>query len=111
MEKTEIKKKIRTLDIILAFMFACIVVFTVTMIIVFMRMGSVPDTLIVAVFAFFGLEAGMCGWIKTTKDRLNKKLEDLKDEGRDIITDDLCHNDGTGNGSFEENAGEPEIFG
>lgn len=79
MNRDEIKRKIRTMDIILVFMFACILAFTITMIAVFLRMGGVPDTLIVAVFAFFGFEAGVMGWIKTTKT----KLEGMADERSD----------------------------
>lgn len=111
MEKKEIKKQIRTMDIILAFMFTCITIFTIVMIIVFRQMGAVPDTLIVAVFAFFGLEAGMCGWIKTTKDKLNKKLEGLKDERCNDTTGDLCSDDSSDNRGSESDAGGPEIFG
>jgi len=70
------KKRIRTMDIILVFLFACMAAFIVTMIAVFLRMGSVPDTLIVSVFAFFSLECGVMGWIKTTKTKLEETLND-----------------------------------
>lgn len=70
------KKRIRTMDVILVFLFTCMAAFIVTMIVVFLRMGSVPDTLIVSVFAFFGLECGVMGWIKTTKTKLEEALND-----------------------------------
>ncbi len=74
MNKDEAKKKIRMMDAILVFLFVCMVVFITTMIVVFLQMGSVPDTLIVSVFAFFGLECGVMGWIKTTKARLEGRV-------------------------------------
>lgn len=58
---------------IFTFLFA----FVVAVFIVFNASGgSEPSTLIVAVFAFCGLESGVLGWIKTYKERmkLNEEL-------------------------------------
>lgn len=49
---------------VVAAMLISVAAFTVTMIVVFLRMGSVPDTLITAFFAFAGGEAGVLGLIR-----------------------------------------------
>lgn len=74
MNERQIKKKLKTMDLILAVLLTVMILFIITMVWVFLRMGAVPDTLIVSVFAFFGLECGVMGWIKTTKTRLEDKL-------------------------------------
>lgn len=43
--------------------------FTVTMIVVYIRTGGVPDTLITAFFAFAGGEAGFLGLIKHSDNK------------------------------------------
>ena len=84
--ETEIKRKIKFMDAALVFVFTCVVVFIVVMIAVFLRMGAVPDTLIVSVFAFFGLECGVMGWIKTTKTKLE---DELNGKSNDVVIDQL----------------------
>lgn len=49
---------------VVAAMLISVAAFTVTMIVVFLKMGSVPDTLITAFFAFAGGEAGVLGLIR-----------------------------------------------
>ena len=90
MNDKQIKKKLKTMDLILAVLLTVMVLFIITMVWVFLRMGAVPDTLIVSVFAFFGLECGVMGWIKTTKDRLEDKLYEtgnLSDSTVDVQRD------------------------
>lgn len=67
--KTKAKKRMGTMDLILLLVFLCLVIFTVTMIALFTKYGSVPDTLVTCVFATLGGECGILGWIKTTKEK------------------------------------------
>ena len=57
------------MDTILIIMGAFLLCFIVTMIVIFIVTGSTPDTLIQCVFGLGGLEGGVMGWIKTTKER------------------------------------------
>ena len=57
------------MDTILIIMGAFLLCFIVTMIVIFIVTGSTPDTLIQCVFGLGGLEGGVLGWIKTTKER------------------------------------------
>lgn len=61
-------EKIKTSNIILIFLAAFLLVFTIVMIILFIKFQSVPDTLITSVFGFFGCgEAGCLAMIKAMK--------------------------------------------
>lgn len=55
----------KTLIIVGAFLLC----FTVAMIVIFIKKDSIPDTLVQCVFGLGGLEGGVLGWIKTTKER------------------------------------------
>ena len=57
------------MDTILIILGAFLLCFIVTMIVIFIVTGSTPDTLIQCVFGLGGLEGGVLGWIKTTKER------------------------------------------
>lgn len=59
----------KTMDVILILIGVFLLLFTVTMTIVFIVCGSVPDTLITCVFAALGGECGVMGWIKTAKEK------------------------------------------
>lgn len=74
------KKKLKTMDVALVVLLLMMIIFTVTMIWIFLRVGSVPDTLITAVFAVMGGECGILGWIKTTKEKKTSKQEEKDDE-------------------------------
>lgn len=73
------KKKLGTMDKILIIVAVMLVTFTVTMIIIFCRVGVAPDTLISAVFATLGGECGVLGWIKTTKERNQVRRWEVED--------------------------------
>ncbi len=76
------KKKIGTMDVILIFLGAALIAFTVCMIKLFCEYGSVPEVLVTCVFGAITGECGFMGWIKTTKDRKQERkweLEDRKD--------------------------------
>ena len=60
-----------TTDKAIAFSAVMLVLFTITMIVIFCIFQNVPDTLIVSFFGAFGLEGGYCAFIhKTKKDAL-----------------------------------------
>ena len=56
--------------------------FTVTMIVLFVRLGTEPATLETCVFAALGGECGVMGWIKTTKERYRERQWQREDEER-----------------------------
>lgn len=68
-KKDKQKKEIRTMDLILIIVGLLLISFTVSMILIFRKYGSVPDTLITCVFAALAGECGVMGIIKTTKIR------------------------------------------
>ena len=69
------------MDVILVILAIIVIAFTITMIIIFVNTGSIPDTLVGCVFAACTGELGVMGWIKSTKDKyLNKELEDARNE-------------------------------
>lgn len=62
------KKRIDiTTDVALLFSAIMLILFTITMIVIFCVYQSVPDSLIVAFFGAFGLEGGYCAFIHKTK--------------------------------------------
>lgn len=78
---TRIKKSRKTMDVILVILAIIVIAFTITMIIIFVNTGSIPDTLVGCVFAACTGELGVMGWIKSTKDKyLNKELEEARIE-------------------------------
>lgn len=70
------KKERKTSNVILAVMSIFLLIFIVTMIIIFMRQGAVPDTLITCVFAACTGEVSVLGWIKTTKEKNKEGTND-----------------------------------
>lgn len=77
----KIQKSMKTMDIILVIMGALIIAFTVTMIILYVKTGGVPDTLVGCFFGACTGEFGVMGWIKSTKDKYLKR--DIKKEDKD----------------------------
>lgn len=63
-KRTQKKKRIKFSKIIVSLVLLSVLVFTVTMVAVFVRSGSVPDSLVTAFFAFAGGEAGVLGLIR-----------------------------------------------
>lgn len=73
---TKITRSRKVMDLVLVIIALIVVAFTVTMIIVYVKTGGVPDTLIGCVFAACTGELGVMGWIKNTKEKyLNRELE------------------------------------
>lgn len=80
--KSRQSKKTGMMNIILFVVGVVLLVFTVTMIIIYINTGAVPDTLITCVFATLGGECGAMAWIKTTKERKQEREWQLEDEER-----------------------------
>lgn len=72
-------RKAGMMDRILLLLGAFLLVFTVSMVIVFICCGSIPDTLVTAVFAICGAEGGIMGWIKNSKERVQSRKWELDD--------------------------------
>lgn len=88
-------KKAGTLNLVLILVFAFFLWFNWQMLDIFRVCGSIPETYACAVIAATIGEAGICGWIRTTKDRRrehrweaeargNEKQEQTNEEREDI---------------------------
>ena len=73
------KKKLKTMDLILVIVGVLLLAFTVTMIIIYINTGGIPDTLCTCFFAALGGECGVMGWIKSTKERYRERRYELAD--------------------------------
>ena len=73
------KKKVRTMDVVLAINAVFLLLFIVTMLVLYYITGAIPDTLCTCVFAICGGECGVMGWIKTTKERQKDRQYELED--------------------------------
>ena len=102
-------KKLGTMDLILLLLGIFLALFTAAMTVIHCITGSTPDTLITCVFGICGVEGGVMGWIKTSKNKLQK----LKSER------ETCNNSGENsncslnyceeNEDFEETTEIPEV--
>lgn len=77
------KKKAGVMNVALIILLVITLAFTGAMIYLFMQYQAVPDTLITCFFAVAGGECGILGWIKTTKERKQKREWQIEDEERD----------------------------
>lgn len=66
-KRSQDKKKLSGLDKYVIFSFACLIIFTVTEIVIQAVTGSVQDTLITCFFSAFGGELLLCAMIKRLK--------------------------------------------
>lgn len=73
------KKKRRTMDVILIVLALFLLVFVVVMLWMYYVTGGIPDTLCTCVFGICGGECGVMGWIKTTKERKQERKYTLQD--------------------------------
>lgn len=62
-----------------ALMLLSVLIFTIIMIIVFCAKDAVPDELIIAFFAFWGIEGGAMAWIKNTDTKNQRKKKKSKE--------------------------------
>lgn len=60
-----------------------VVAFTVTMIVVYIKTGGIPDTLVEAFFRFFGWEAGALGLIRYGKSKYDSSATSNSSAGGD----------------------------
>lgn len=81
-KKKKNENYLRTMDLILVVVGILLISFTISMILLFEKYGSVPDTLITCVFAALAGECGIMGWIKTTKEKNKDREWFLEDEKR-----------------------------
>lgn len=63
------KKKMRTSDKVLIVIAIILISFTITNLVIFTKMGMVPDTLITVVFSAALGEFGFLAWIRNTKQK------------------------------------------
>lgn len=75
--------RLGTLNIILFIVGAFFVWFNWQMILTYRMYGSIPETYACAVVAATIGEAGICGWIRTTKDRKRERRWELQDRNRE----------------------------
>ena len=73
------KKRIGVMDKILVIIALATAVFISVMILIFIRCGSIPDTLCACYFGFVGGECGVMGWIKNVKERRTEREYELED--------------------------------
>lgn len=73
------KKKIKTMDVILAALAVFLLLFIAIMLVLYYLTGGIPDTLCTCVFGLCGGECGAMAWIRTNKDK--QKNEEREAEG------------------------------
>lgn len=83
------KQKLGTMDLILLVIGIFLALFTATMIVIHCITGSTPDTLITCVFGICGIEGGVMGWIKTSKNKLQKLKSKQENSNLNEITEIL----------------------
>jgi len=71
--------KLKTMDLILIIIAVFLLTFTITMIWIFLAYGQIPDTLVTSVFLITGGECGAMAWIKTSKQRIQERKNELED--------------------------------
>ena len=84
-------KKVGTLNLVLMFVGAFFIWFNWQMILVFRECGSMPETYACAVVAATIGECGICGWIRTNKDKQQDRKWQKQDEkeGREQNDSDM----------------------
>lgn len=78
-------KRMGAMDKILIVLGVFLLCFIVAMVVIFIKKDSIPDTLVQCVFGACGLEGGVMGWIKTTKERRQDRRwarQDARDAAR-----------------------------
>lgn len=82
------EKGMGAMDRILIVLGLFLLCFIVAMTVIYIRMGGIPDTLVQCVFGACGLEGGIMGWIKTTKDRRRERRwerQDAREAARNVF--------------------------
>ena len=76
----KIVAKVGTLNLVLILVFAFFIWFNWQMLEIFREYASIPETYACAVIAATIGEAGICGWIRTTKDKKREHQSEIKSE-------------------------------
>ena len=74
------KRQIKTMDLILVILGVSTLIFTVTMIVIFVKFQQEPSTLIGCWFGSVLGEGGCMGWIRTTKEKTKEREWQKEDE-------------------------------
>lgn len=83
------KRSFKTMDVILIIIAVLLISFTISMIVIYLLTGSIPDTLCTCVFAALGGECGVMGWIKNSKERYKEREWEMQDrKQKDISKED-----------------------
>ena len=77
------------MDKILCIVAILLIVFTLTMIVLFILYREIPDTLCTCVFSVLGGECGIMGWIQTTKTRHMERECEMQDRKEQKTTDQI----------------------
>lgn len=77
--------KIGTLNTVLVFIFAIFLWFNSRMLHIYETKGSIPETYACAVVASLIGECGICGWIRTTKDRKREHKWEKEDKDKNNL--------------------------
>lgn len=72
------KKKLNTIDKVLIFCTAVLLIFTIVMVVIFCIYQSIPDTLVGAVFSAFGIET--VNTVILYKDKKRRARNELERE-------------------------------
>ena len=95
-ERKPPKKKMGTMDKVLILEGVILVAYTAADLAVFWHTGNEPATLTACVFGVCGLENGVMGWIKTSKERRRDRKWQKEDE-RQAREDMERQSQGSGN--------------
>lgn len=79
----EVAGKVGTLNLVLILMFAFFIWFNWQMLCIFRDYAAIPETYACAVIAATIGEAGICGWIRTTKDRKREHKWEQEEREKD----------------------------
>ncbi len=96
-------KNLGTMDRILVILGIFLLCFVIAMTVIFVVCGSIPDTLVTCVFGICGIEGGVMGWIKTSKQKLQKLNKNHE------TCNNFANNSNYTSNICEENAGFEEI--
>lgn len=90
MKKAKAENKIsgRFMNRIVIADFLAALIFTIVMIVVFVKTGSEPSTLIQNVFQFLSVEGGVMGLIKVSKTFLKSKEDKKQDNSSELTPPD-----------------------
>lgn len=72
-------KKFNKMDFFLLIDLILIIAFTITMLVIYMKTYSVPDSVVIAVYGILGSETGLLAYLKQSKEREITRRQELED--------------------------------